>query len=60
MKLSKNFLIHLIKKYQTLLKNLMKGSEFMFDNVHLLCYECHKINFKRAGSCIDSPDCIKI
>ena len=57
MKLSKNFLIHLIKKYQTLLKNLIKGSEIMFDHVHLLCYKCHKINFKQAGSCID---CIKI
>ena len=30
----------------------MKGSEFMFDHVHLLCYKCHKTNFKRAGSCI--------
>ena len=22
----------------------MKGSEFLFDYVHLLCYKCHKIN----------------
>ena len=37
----------------------MKGSEFVFDYVHLLYYKCHKINPKRAGSYIDSPDWIK-
>ena len=28
-------------------KNLMKGSEFVFDHVHLLHY-CHKINPNRG------------
>ena len=37
----------------------MKGSEFVFDYVHLLYYKCHKINPKRVGSYIDSPDWIK-
>ena len=37
----------------------MKGSDFIFDYVYLLYYICHKINIKRAGSYIDSPDSIK-
>ena len=37
----------------------MKGSEFVFDYVHLLYYKCHKINPNRSGSYIDSPDWIK-
>ena len=37
----------------------MKGSEFVFDYVHLLYYKCHKINPNRGGSYIDSPDWIK-
>ena len=42
-------------------KNLepMKGSEFVFDYVHLMCYKCHKINLNCVGSNIDSPDWIK-
>ena len=35
------------------------GSEFPFDYVHLLHYECHKINLICDGSYIDSPDWIK-
>ena len=34
----------------------MKGSEFVFDNVQLLYYKCHKINPNCGGSYIDSPD----
>ena len=37
----------------------MKGSDFIFDSVQLLYYKCHKINIKREGSYIDSPDWIK-
>ena len=37
----------------------MKGKDFIFDCVHLLYYQCHKINFKRGGSYLDSPDSIK-
>ena len=36
-----------------------KGSEFVFDYVHLLYYKCHKINPNRDGSYIDSPNWIK-
>ena len=38
---------------------LMKGSEFVFSNVHLLYYKCHKINPCRGRSYIGSPDWIK-
>ena len=37
----------------------MRGSDFIFGCVHLLYYKCHKINYKRGGSYIDSPECIK-
>ena len=37
----------------------MKVSEFVFDYVQLLYYNCHKINFNCGGSYIDSPDWIK-
>ena len=37
----------------------MKGSEFVFDYVHLLYYKFHEINPNRGGSYIDSPDWIK-
>ena len=37
----------------------MRGSDFIFDCAHLLYCKCHKINFKRGGSYIDSPDWIK-
>ena len=37
----------------------MKGSDFIFGSAKLIYYICHKENFKRVGSCIDSPDWIK-
>ena len=37
----------------------MKGSDFLFDYVHLLHYKCYKINLNLSGSYIDSPDWIK-
>ena len=37
----------------------MKGSEFVFNYVHLLYYKCHKISLNRGGSNIDAPDWIK-
>ena len=37
----------------------MRGSEFVFDYVHLLYYKYHRINLICSGSYIDSPDCIK-
>ena len=37
----------------------MRDRVFVFDGVNLLCHKCHKINFKRGRSYIDSPDWIK-
>ena len=46
-------------RYQIGLETSMKGSNFIFDCVHLLYYKCHKISFKQSGSYIASPDWIK-
>ena len=59
MKLPKKFLNHFFLDIKIRLKISMKGKEFFFDGVNLLYYICHKINFKRGGSYIDSPDWIK-
>ena len=37
----------------------MRGSGFIFYSVQLMYYKCHKVNFERGGSYIDSPDWIK-
>ena len=37
----------------------IKGSKFAFIYVHLLYYNCHKINLNCGGSYKDSPDWIK-
>ena len=46
----------LLSKYQIGLETSMRGNDFIFDLVQLLYYKCHKINFKRGGSYIDSAD----
>ena len=38
-------------RYQNNLESI-KGSEFVFDYVHLLLYKCQEINRNRGGSCI--------
>ena len=38
---------------------LIKGSGFVFDNIYLLYYKCHKKNPFHRGSYIGSPDTIK-
>ena len=54
----KEFFESLKNRYQNNLQ-LMKGSEFVFNYVHLLYYKCHKKNRNCSGSYIDSPDWIK-
>ena len=49
----------LLSKYQEHLEISKKWSDFIFDSVHLKYYMCHKVNCKRGGSYIDSPDWIK-
>ena len=42
-------------RYQNNLES-MKGSEFVFDYVHLLYHTYHKINLNHGGLYLDSPD----
>ena len=37
----------------------MKGIDFVFALAQLIYHKCHKVNFKRGGSYVDSPDWIK-
>ena len=46
----------LLQRYQKDLEEKLKGSEFVFDSVDLLCYKLHKISLNRNGSYIDSPE----
>ena len=49
----------LLNRYQNNLEESMRGSESVFDYIHLLYYKCHKISPNCGGSYIDSPDWIK-
>ena len=49
---------YLQNRYQNNLKELIKGSDFVFGYVYLY-YKCHKINLNHSRSYIDSPDWIK-
>ena len=55
----KKFFKSLLNRYQIKLGTSKRGSDFIFDCVHLLYYKCHKINFKRGGSYIDYLDSMK-
>ena len=45
-----------LSKHQDNLETSMKGSDFIFDSIQLMYYNCHKVKFKRGGLYIDSPD----
>ena len=45
----------LSSRYPGNLETSMRGGDFIFDSVQLMYYKCHKVNFKRDGSYIDSP-----
>ena len=49
----------LLSRYQSGLEASMTGSDFIFDSAQLMYYECDKINFKRGGLYIGSPDWMK-
>ena len=44
----------LLRRYQELETRMEKGSNFIFENVDLLCFSLHKISLNRGGSYIDS------
>ena len=45
-----------LNRYQIGLETSIRGSDFIFDFVHLLYNIYRKINFKRGGSRVDSLD----
>ena len=50
----------LLQRYQEVLEESLKGSEFIFDGVDLLQYHLQKTTLKRTGSLyIDSPEWLK-
>ena len=46
-------------RYQDNSETSMRRNDFIFDSVQVMYYKCHKVNFKRGGSYIGSPDWIK-
>ena len=46
----------LFSRFQVGLETQIKRNDFIFDCVNLLYYICYKLNVKRGGSYIDSPD----
>ena len=49
----------ILQRYQKGLEESMKGSDFVFDYVESWNYIFHKIDLKRCGSYIDTPEWIK-
>ena len=49
----------LCSRYQGNSDTSMEGRDFIFDSVQLMYNKCHKVNFRRGGSYIDSQDWIK-
>ena len=45
----------LLQKYEENLQNIMRRSEFEFDDVNFLYYDFNKTSINRGGSYIDSP-----
>ena len=46
-------------RYQGNLETSMRGADFIFDSVQMMCYKCQKVNLKRWGSYITFPGWIK-
>ena len=51
-----NFFDSVLSRYQIGLETSVISRDSIFDCVHLLYYECHKINFKQVGLYIDFCD----
>ena len=49
----------LLQRYQEILQEKMRGSDFAFDGVNFLYYDFNKISISRGGSYIDSPKWLK-
>ena len=55
----KNLFNFLLRIYQGVLQISMRGSEFVFDYVESLNYIFHKVDLKRSGSHIETPEWLK-
>ena len=55
----KNLFNSILQRYQNGLGTSIRGSDFVFDYVESLNYIFHKVDLKRSGSYIDSPEWIK-
>ena len=53
---NEELLASVIKKYQIGLEKSKRGSDFIFDCIHLLYYKCHKMNLNYGGSYIAYSD----
>ena len=49
-----------LQRYQEGLQEKMRGSEFVFDGIHLLYHDFNKISLNRGGSYIESAKWVKI
>ena len=59
MELFRSFLNLFLQRYQEVLEELMRGSEFLFDSVDAVYYDLKKISLSRGGSYVDSPEWLK-
>ena len=55
----KNLFSSLLRRYHEGLQVSIRGSEFVFDYVESLNYIFHKVDFKRSGSYIETPEWIQ-
>ena len=55
----RNLFNSLLRRYQRGLHESMRGSVFVFDYVESLNYIFHKVDLKRSGSYIETPECLK-
>ena len=46
-------------RYQKNLETSVEESDFLVDSVQSTYYKCHKVNLKRGGPSIDSPEWLK-
>ena len=50
---------YFLQKYQEVLEESMRGREFVYDSVDVLCYNLNKVSLSRGASYIDSPKWLK-
>ena len=55
----RNLFNYILRRYQGVLHESMRGSEFVFDYVELLHYIFHKVDLKRSGSYIETTEWLK-